>query len=122
LDVWYSNPRGGESPDLQPPTHGRVQITFRSKFWRTFRSGAFDLKVQAAMESWSAGTAGVGPEGDPIEFPGATIYDLFVQFELADFSLFWHYRDARRPSSPYIPGLEYPPYMQTFGVKWEFLN
>jgi hypothetical protein len=122
LDGWYSNPTKGGPGDLQPVKHGRAQITFRSKFWRTFRSGAFDFKFQVAMESWSSGFAGLDEGGAPIEFPGATIYDIFLQFQLADLSGFWHYRDARRPASPYLPGVSYPDYVQTFGVKWAFLN
>jgi len=122
FEAWYSNPIQGTPGDMQPVKHGRGQITFRSKFWRTFRSGAFDFKVQLAMESWSRGTAGLTADGSPIEFPGATVYDVFIQVALVDFSLFWHYRDARRPRDPYIPGLDYPDFVQTFGVKWTFLN
>ncbi len=122
LDVWYSNPVSGEFGGLQPAKHGRGQITFRSKFWRTFRSGAFDFKVQLAMESWSRSTAGLSPDGSPIEFPETTVYDTFIQIALVDFVIFWHYRDARRPRDPYIPGLDYPDFVQTFGVKWAFLN
>lgn len=122
LSIWYSDAVGVESADLQPPTHGRAQVTFRSQFWRTFRSGAFDFEVQLAMESWSTGRAGLTADGNAIELPAATIYDAFVQVRLVDFSLFWHYRDARRPAGPYIPNVFYPDFVQTFGVKWEFRN
>jgi hypothetical protein len=122
LTVSYSDPLGAGPADLQPPTHGRGQITFQSKFWRTFRSGVFDFKVQLAMESWSGGRAGLTSDGTPIELPPATIYDAFIQVQLVDFSLFWHYRDARRPPGPYVPGLFYPDFHQTFGVNWVFLN
>ncbi len=122
FDVSYSDAIGDESADLQPPTHGRAQITFQSKFWRTFRSGVFDFRVQLGMESWSGGTAGMTAEGTPIELPPATLYDIFVQVQLVDFTLFWHYRDARRPVGPYLPGIFYPGFHQTFGVKWAFLN
>ena len=135
LDAWYSAPvsggRGAESlpqekprqaADLQPPHHGRVQITYRSKFWRTFRSGAFDLKVQIALEYWSTGDAGFDAHGSPIALKGATFYEGFVQFQIEDFVGFWDMRNAYNSPDPYIPGLSYPKAVQTFGVKWEFSN
>ncbi len=133
LEAWYSAPvRGGrvdlppgallQAADLQPPSHGRAQITYSSKFWRTFRSGIFDFKVQIAMEFWSGGSAGLDQNGVPITLVGATFYDVFVQAQLADFRLFWNFRNAYNSPDPYVPGLSYPRGVQTFGVKWEFLN
>jgi hypothetical protein len=133
LDAWYSAPvRGGPTDwppgvplqvaNLQPPSHLRAQITFRSKFWRTFRSGSFDFKVQVAMESWSGGTAGIDASGVPIELPGATFYEAFLQVQLSGFQLFWDFRNAYNSPTPYVPGLAYPKSVQTFGVKWEFIN
>ena len=55
----------GEPGNLQPPRHTRVQVTYRSKFWRTFRSGAFDLKVQIAAEFWTDGIGGYDAAGSP---------------------------------------------------------
>ncbi len=133
LDAWYSTPvRGGrpesapgapiEAADLQPPHHARVQLTFRSKFWRTFRSGAFDFKVQVAVESWSGGKAGLDDSGVAIELKGATFYEAFIQVQLGSFQLFWDFRNAYNSPDPYVPGLTYPKSVQSFGVKWRFLN
>ncbi len=118
----YSTPAAGKSADLQPPTHGRVEITLRSKFWKTFRSGAFDLKVQIAMESWSTGTAGLDDAGQPITLVGATFYESFLQFQIAGFTAFWSLRNAYNNPVPFVPGLTFPRSVQTFGVKWKFLN
>lgn len=127
LDGWYATPRDGGprgAADFQPPTHGRAQLTFRSKFWRTFRSGAFDLKVQIALESWSDGTAGLGPGGAPIELPGVTLWETFLAFQIVGFTAFWDLRDAvtTQKEKQYVPGLNYPHNAQVFGVRWEFKN
>ncbi|MBI4420651.1 MAG: TonB-dependent receptor plug domain-containing protein [Gemmatimonadetes bacterium] len=121
LDGWYAHPaRGGA--DFQPPRHARAQLTFRSKFWRTFRSGAFDLKVQMAMESWSRGTAGLAA-GSPIPLPGVTFWEGFISFQIVGFTAFYDLRNALNARERYVPGLpQYPRNAQTFGVRWEFYN
>ncbi|MFQ6047719.1 MAG: hypothetical protein ACE5PT_15400, partial [Gemmatimonadales bacterium] len=133
LGLWYSDPTdnvsrlGGEGAfvvpaDLQPPAHARAEITLRSKYWRTFRSGAFGFKLQLAMESWSTGTAGLDARGVPIPLPGATFYHVFLQFQVVSFRLFWDFRNARLTQAQYVPGLTYPRQAQSFGVTWEFFN
>ena len=122
LRGWYSNPTRGIAPDFQPPTHGRAAFTFRSKFLRTFRGGAFDLKVQIAMESWSSGVAGRDADGVAIALPGATFYEAFLQFEIAGFRAFYSLKNAYNSREQFVPGLEYPRNVQTFGVKWVFVN
>jgi hypothetical protein len=133
FQAWYSTPvRDGrpetvpgaprQAADLQPPNHARVQVTFRSKFWRTFRSGTFDFKVQVAMESWSGGTAGLDESGVPIVLKGATFYEAFLQLQLGGFRIFWDFRNAYNSPDPYVPGLTYPTSVQSFGIKWQFLN
>jgi hypothetical protein len=127
LDGWYAAPRDAAptgAADFQPPTLGRAQLTFRSKFWRTFRSGAFDLKVQIAMESWSGGTGGLGPGGAPLPLPGVTLWEAFLAFRLVGFTAFWDLRDAvtTQKEKQYVPGLNYPHNAQVFGVRWEFKN
>ncbi|UCD23570.1 MAG: TonB-dependent receptor plug domain-containing protein, partial [Gemmatimonadota bacterium] len=133
FDAWYSAPvRGGrvdlpagsqlQAADLQPPTHGRFQITFQSQFWRTFRSGSFDFKIRAALESWSTGIGGVDAEGEPIVHAGASFYELFVQVRLSGFKFFWDLRNAYNSPDPYVPGLTYPRSVQVYGVRWEFNN
>jgi hypothetical protein len=125
LDGWYVTPRDrgtGDAADFQPPSHARAQLTFCSKFWRTFRSGAFDLKVQVAMESWSAGAAGLGPGGVPTRLGATTYWETYLAFQLVGFTAFWDLRDAFNAQKQYIPGLYYPNNAQVFGVRWEFRN
>jgi hypothetical protein len=122
LSGWYAHPRSG-SADFQPPHHTRTQLTFRSKFWRTFRSGAFDLKVQWAVESWSAGRAGRTAAGTPIALPGLTFSEAEISFQLVGFTGFWSLRNALNTRSAFVPGMpDYPLNGQTFGVKWRFAN
>ena len=121
LTAWYSHPRANPGA-LQPPKHGRAEIAFRSKFWRTFRSGAFEFMVRYGIEYWSQGTAGLSAAGDPVELPGATFHEWFVQVQLVGFQAFWNLRNARNSLAQYVPALAYPRNAQTFGVKWVFTN
>ncbi len=122
LSGWFADPVSGTPADFQPPKHGRAAVTLRSKFWRTFRSGAFDLKVQVAMESWSAGSAGIGQDGTPIALPSATFYEFHLELQLVSFTAFWNVRNARLSDAQYVPGLVYPKYAQSFGGTWTFSN
>ncbi len=121
LTAWYSHPRT-KAADFQPPQHGRVDITFRSKFWRTFRSGAFEFLLRYSVEYWSTGTAGINTLGAPEVLPGATFQEWFVELELVGFKAFWNLRNARNSLAQYVPSLPYPRNAQTFGVRWEFTN
>ncbi len=120
LSGWYSDPVEGETADLQPPRHGRWEVTLRSKFWPTFRSGVFDLKLQVAGESWSTGSAGLDAGGSPIVLPGATFYEFYVSFQIVSFTAFWNLRNSRLTEAEFIPGLEYTGNTQLFGVHWTF--
>ena len=123
LDGWYSSPLVGEPGNLQPPQHARIRVTYRSKFWRTFRSGAFDLKVEISVEFWSGGIGGYDATGNPIELPGATFWEGFIQFQLVDFVAFWDFRNMYNSKESYFPGLDYTRRaFQLYGVKWEFAN
>lgn len=127
LDGWYAAPRDAGlsgAADFQPPTHSRAQLTFRSKFWRTFRSGAFDLKAQIAVESWSDGTAGLDLGGAPQLLKGVTLWEAFLAFRIVGFTMFWDLRDAitTQERKQFVPGLTYPNNAQVFGVRWEFKN
>jgi len=123
VDGWYSSPLVGEPGNLQPPKHARVRVTYRSKFWRTFRSGAFDLKVQISAEFWSGGVGGYDASGNPVELPGATFWEGFIQFQLVDFVAFWDFRNMYNSKETYFPGLDYTRRaVQLYGVKWEFSN
>jgi hypothetical protein len=121
LTAWYSHPRT-KPADFQPPQHGRVDLTFRSKFWRTFRSGAFEFLLRYSVEYWSTGTAGINTAGVPEVLPGATFHEWFVELELVGFKAFWNLRNARNSLAQYVPSLSYPRNAQTFGVRWEFIN
>jgi len=120
LSGWFADPVSGGSPALEPPSHSRAALTLRSSFLRTFRSGAFDLKVQIALEAWGEGVAGVDESGTPLVLPGASVAEAFLQFELASFHAFYSLRNALRSREGYVPGFEYPRNLQTFGVKWVF--
>lgn len=122
LAGWFADPLSGGSPAFEPPSHSRATLTFRSKFLRTFRSGAFDLKVQLALEAWGAGTAGEDESGAPMALPGTSVAEAFLQVELASFHAFYSLRNALRSREGYVPGFEYPRNLQTFGVKWVFLQ
>lgn len=121
LDGWYSDPRTGAA-DFQPPGHTRAQVTLRSKFWRTFRSGAFDLKIQWALESWGDAIAGRTEAGSPIVLEGVTYQEWLVSFQIVGFTAFWNLRDAALARKQYVPGLAYPQNAQVFGVRWVFTN
>lgn len=122
LEGWYVHPVIGGA-DFQPPHHARAAFTFRSKFWRTFRSGAFDLKVQIAVESWSQGIAGRTSSGAPIALNGLTFTETYLAFQIVGFTAFWDLRNAWNTRDSYVPGFQpYPRNAQTFGVKWEFRN
>lgn len=120
LAGWYSDPVSGQPADLQPPKHGRWEATLRSKFWPTFRSGVFDLKVKVAAESWSSGTAGSDAAGQPIVLPGATFWEFHVSFQIVGFTAFWNLRNARLTDAQFVPRLDYPSSAQYFGVHWTF--
>jgi hypothetical protein len=121
LSGWISHPVGGEPAAFAPPTHARMALTLRSKFWRTFRSGAFDIKAQIAVESWGVGVAGLD-EGLPQALPGATIAEAFLQIQLVQFRAFYSLRNAFRTEDWYVPGFSLFRVLQTFGVKWDFQN
>jgi len=121
LEGWYSNPLEGDPGNLQPPSHARIQATFRSKFWRTFRSGAFDLKVQISIDTWSEGIGGYDSGGNPVALPAATFWEGLIQIGLVDFSVFGDWRNMYNSKETYFPGLEYVRRIVfLWGVKWEF--
>ncbi len=118
----YSNPVQGTAADFQPPQHLRAAVTLRSKFWRTFRSGAFDIKLQAALEQWGEGTAGESSPGNVIRLPTAQFWDFQVELQLVTFTLFWVLRNGTVSQEGYVPGLPYPGNAQFFGASWTFGN
>jgi hypothetical protein len=121
LQSWYSDPRTG-SVDGVPPTHSLTTATIRSKFLRKFRSGVFDLKVQAGMEAWSDGTMGRDSTGAAITLRGATFFTSLVEFQIQTFTVYWQRGNLSGTDLTYVPGFRVPSYPSFFGVRWEFLN
>ena len=107
----------GAVSGLQPPRHGRFDVTFRSKFFRTFQSGTFDLLLRYGVEFWGAGSIGAQT---PIQ--ANNIHDWVIQFRIVGFTGFFHLRNSTLADVEFVPGLTYPANAQTFGVKWEFRN
>ncbi len=118
----FSQPTGDVTTDFQPPQHLRAAVAFRSKFWRTFRSGAFDLQVKAVYERWEAGSAGLDDGGSPILLDSGRFWEFSVEIELVAFTLFWILRNAQLSDDQYVPGLDYPGNSQFFGASWVFAN
>ncbi|MGH7500018.1 MAG: Plug domain-containing protein [Gemmatimonadales bacterium] len=121
LESWYSDPRSG-TVDGVPPTHALSAVTLRSKFLRKFRSGIFDLKLRASMESWGRGTIGRDDTGAPINLRGATFFRSLVEIQLQSFTLYWDRGNLTATKLTYVPGFRIPPYGSNFGVRWEFAN
>jgi hypothetical protein len=122
LSGWFARPVSDTAAAFDPPDHARAELTFRSKFWRTFRSGAFDLKAQLAVESWSAGMAGLDSAGVPIPLPAATQSEAYLQIELVHFSAFYSLKNPFGSRQGFVPGFDYPRTIQSFGAKWSFQN
>lgn len=121
LAGWYFSPLDHPGPNFEPPHHGRVSITFYSRFWRVYRSGLFALRGEAALESWTHGTAGRASTG-PLLLPGASFGELNVELRIAGVTIFWIQRNANGFRGSYVPGLDYPRHFQFYGVRWVFTN
>ena len=123
LDGWYSTPRGTR-PAGQPPTHSVINATLQSKFLPTFRSGIFNLKLQATMENWGTGTIAVDGEGEPVTLRGATQMRAYIAFQIGSFIAYYDRYNLLGANNNlgYVPRLGVPAYASTFGVRWEFLN
>ena len=123
LDGWYSSPQGTR-PEGQPPTHSLVNATLQSKFLPTFKSGIFNLKLQASMENWGTGVLARNSDGDPITLKGATQMRAYIAFQIGAFTAFYDRANLLGAGNQlgYVPKLGVPGYASTFGVRWEFLN
>jgi hypothetical protein len=119
---WYFDPLVREGNDLEPPHHGRLSLTFYSKFWRVYRSGIFALRGELAMDSWSRGTAGLDSAGALRILPGATVGEVNVEVRIAGVTIFWVQRNVTLQRASYVPGLDYPRRFQFYGVRWLFTN
>jgi hypothetical protein len=121
VQSWYSDPTKG-TVDGVPPTHSLTTATIRSKFWRQFPSGIFDLKLQLGMEAWGQGTIGRDATGAPINLKGATFFSSQIEVQLQSFTIYWNRTNISASKLTYVPGFTLPSYGSNFGVRWEFLN
>jgi hypothetical protein len=122
LAGWYFDPLVEGGNDFEPPFHARLSATFYSKFWRVYRSGIFAFRAEAAMESWSRGTAGLDTLGDVLVLPGATFIETNIEVQVAGVTIFWIQRNTSLTRGSYVPGLDYPRRYQFYGVRWLFTN
>ena len=121
VDGWFSH-AVGDTPDGQPTTHAFGRAALRSKFLRKFPSGAFDLKLQLTVETWTGGTLGVDSLGNAVPLPAATFMVGFIQLEIGSFRAFYERRNLMGTQAEYVPGFEIPAFSSVFGVRWDFLN
>jgi hypothetical protein len=123
LDGWYSTPQGTR-PEGQPPTHSIVNATIQSKFLPTFKSGIFNLKLQATMESWGTGVLARDTSGAAVTHRGATQFRAYIGLQIGAFTAYYDRYNllGARDDLGYVPRLAVPAYASTFGVRWEFLN
>ncbi len=122
LEGWYSDPRGGSTPEGLPPTHSMTSATIRSKFWRTFPSGIFDFKAQVAYETWSDGVIGRAPGGAAVALDGASFWRTMIEIRLDSFILYWDRYNLQASRKQFVPGFNILNFGSTFGVRWEFKN
>jgi len=122
LEGWYSDPTGGNTPDGLPATHSLTTATIRSKFWRTFPSGIFDLKAQVSYESFGDGVIGRDTTGAALTLDGASFWRTMIEIRLDKFILYWDRFNLQASRKTYVPGFKIPNFGSTFGVRWEFTN
>lgn len=121
LGGWYEDPLTGGA-DFAPPRHTRLALTLRSKYWSTFRSGAFEIEIEANVDSWSTGIAGVDDAGAPIILPSATFVGSAVQIQLLGFQIFWYVQNFLLTDATYVPGYPIGRGNQVFGARWTFAD
>jgi hypothetical protein len=122
LSGWYFDPiRAGG--DYEPPTHGRFSATFYSKFWRVYKSGAFALRGEVAVESWSrSNLGGRDTAGAQLLLGPASFVESNIEMRIGEFTAYWLTRNYNGMRGSYVPGLSYPKYAQYYGVQWYFRN
>ncbi len=118
---WYAAPVSGGG-DFELPRRARYAVTFHTKFWRRFRSGAFTLHAEVAGESWSGGPGGRDSLGAPLRLTGGTFVETNLRVRILDVTLFWAVRNANLMRSGYVPGRDYPRSQQYYGAYWSFRN
>ena len=122
LTGWFFDPVVGGG-DFEPPRHGRISLTFYSKFWRVFKSGIFALRGEVAMESWSRSAfGGLDTTGAQLGITGSSFVDTNLEMQLAGVTLFWSVTNINIMRSSYVTGLGYPKSAQQYGARWFFTN
>lgn len=123
LESWVSTPQPA-GVEGQPPTHSVSTGTIRTRFFRTFPSGALELKIQGAIENWYGGFAGRDASGTPIPLPKATFFSSSVAVRLTALTVFIEQKNLSGFASAYVPSAAYilPAYPWIFGLRWEFTN
>lgn len=122
LHGWYRHPVDPIHAAYEPPHHTRLAATFRSQFLPRFRRGALDVLVEAALEGWGDGTAGIDAGGNPIALEGATVVNYRVEFRLVGALLYWTLINPNLERYAVLPGFPMARSLQRFGVRWEFQN
>lgn len=121
LDGWYSTPRFAQA-EGQPPSHSIVNATIQSKFLPTFRSGIFNLKLQATMEGWGTGLLGRDAQNNAVVLRGATFFRGYIGLQIGAFTAYYDRYNMGGTRLFFVPGLGIPGYASTFAVRWEFVN
>ena len=121
VDAWYSSAMD-VVPDGQPPEHARVMGTVRSRFLRTFPSGAFDLKASLGFERWSGGVLGEDEFGTPLALPSQMYLEMLIELKIQTFVVYFARANLLSEIPGYVPGFPVTPLATTFGVRWGFLN
>jgi hypothetical protein len=118
---WYSSAMD-IMPEGQPPQHARVMATIRSRFLRTFPSGAFDLKASLGFERWSGGVLGADEVGTPLPLPSQVYLETLIELRIQSFIVFFNRSNLMSEVPGYVPGFPVQPLATIFGIRWGFLN
>jgi hypothetical protein len=122
FETVYQHPQHGALPDGSPPEHALSTVTLRSHFFRNFRSGIFQLKLQGILETWSPGIGGRDSVGAAIPLPGVTFFRSLIQFQIGPFIAYYDRVNWQATRTGFIPGYPIQPLGSTYGVRWEFSN
>lgn len=121
VEAWYSTPLE-VAPQGQPGEHLLAVGSIRSKFLRTFPSGAFDLKVQLGVERWGAGVLGLDPVGGQVVLPSQLYLQARLEIAIQSFRVYAQRANLMGELPGYVPGFPVANQATIFGVRWGFLN
>lgn len=121
IEAWYSTPLD-QAPQGQPGEHLLAVGSIRSKFLRTFPSGAFDLKVQLGVERWGAGVLGRDGSGNEILLPSQLYLQTRVEIAIQSFRVYVQRANLLGEVPGYVPGFPIATRATLFGARWGFLN